>query len=141
MAPARERIVLDLAAQCLVPVAPESAALEEGARLLREDLEDFFDRAMVGMHWESADGTILRSNQAELDMLGYTREEFVGRNIAEFHVDPAEAAEIRRRLRAGESVRDFEVRLRHRDGSIPHGLLNAHARLQAGRLAAAHRGP
>ena len=136
---APERIVLELAAQCLIPVAAGGATFEESAGRHREDLEDFFDREMVGMHRESADGTILRSNQAELDMLGYSREEYVGRNVTEFHVEPPEAAEIRRRLQAGESVRDFEVRLRHRDGSIRHGLISAHARFEGGRLVDAHR--
>ena len=136
---APERIVLELAAQCLVPVAPGAAGLSEVPARARQDLEDFFDRAMVGMHWEAADGTILRSNQAELDMLGYRQEEYVGHNVAEFHVDRTEAAEIRRRLGAGESLRDFEVRLRHRDGSTRHGLMSAHGRFEAGRLVDAHR--
>ncbi|PYP41632.1 MAG: hypothetical protein DMD43_05820, partial [Gemmatimonadetes bacterium] len=136
---APERIVLELAAQCLVPVAPGAAGLPEVPARARQDLEDFFDRAMVGMHWEAADGTILRSNQAELDMLGYRQEEYVGHNVAEFHVDRTEAAEIRRRLGAGESLRDFEVRLRHRDGSTRHGLMSAHGRFEAGRLVDAHR--
>jgi PAS domain S-box-containing protein len=33
------------------------------------------------------DGTILRANKAELSMLGYGPEEYIGRNIAEFHAD------------------------------------------------------
>ena len=35
-----------------------------------------------GLHWVGPDGTILRANRAELDMLGYSREEYVGRPIA-----------------------------------------------------------
>jgi PAS domain S-box-containing protein len=30
------------------------------------------------------DGTILRANAAELTMLGYSEQEYIGRNIADF---------------------------------------------------------
>ncbi len=53
---------------------------EAGAELRRreQELTDFFENAAVPMHWVGPDGTILRVNQAELDLLGYDREEFVG---------------------------------------------------------------
>ncbi|HKV34654.1 MAG TPA: PAS domain S-box protein, partial [Pyrinomonadaceae bacterium] len=60
---------------------------ELALRRSQSELTDFFDNASVGLHWVAADGTILRANQAELDMLGYPREEYVGRNIADFHYD------------------------------------------------------
>jgi PAS domain S-box-containing protein len=64
----------------------ESSALEELRRRERE-LSDFIENASVGLHWVGADGIILWANQAELDLLGYTREEYIGRHIAEFHAD------------------------------------------------------
>ncbi len=51
------------------------------------ELAEFFENANVGLHWVGPDGIILRANQAELDLLGYSREEYVGRHIAEFHAD------------------------------------------------------
>src|SRR4051794_17512568 len=50
-------------------------------------LRDFIEAAAFAMHSVSADGTILWANQAELDLLGYRREEYVGHNIGQFHVD------------------------------------------------------
>jgi PAS domain S-box-containing protein len=64
----------------------ESMTLEELRRRERE-LADFIENASVGLHWVGADGTILWANQAEMDLLGYTREEYVGRKITEFHAD------------------------------------------------------
>jgi PAS domain S-box-containing protein len=64
----------------------EPSALEELRRRERE-LSDFIENASIGLHWVGADGTILWANQAELDLLGYTREEYVGCHIAEFHAD------------------------------------------------------
>ena len=53
------------------------------------DFRNFAESAVTGLHWVGPDGVVLWVNQAELDMLGYTREEYVGHNIAEFHVDAA----------------------------------------------------
>ena len=51
------------------------------------ELTDFFENATTPLHWVGADGSILRANQAELDLLGYSRDEYVGRLITEFHAD------------------------------------------------------
>ncbi|HWF17635.1 MAG TPA: response regulator, partial [Verrucomicrobiae bacterium] len=71
---------------------------EEALQRSRQELEDFFDHASVGLRWVGPDGVILRANQAELDMLGYSHEEYVGHNIAEFHADEGTADEVLRRL-------------------------------------------
>ena len=81
------------------------------------ELTDFFENASVGLHWVGADGTILRANQAELDLLGYTRDEYVGHNIVDFHYDREAIEDILERLRAGEVVRDYEARLHCKDGT------------------------
>src|SRR5262249_51604446 len=52
---------------------------EEQLRDSERELADFFENASIGMHWVGPDGIILRANQAELDLLGYRREEYVGR--------------------------------------------------------------
>ncbi len=98
------------------------------------DFADFFDHAAVPLHVVGADGTILSANQAELDLLGYAREEYVGRNIAEFHADAPVIRDILARLSAAESISEYEARLRCRDGSIKHVLITSNARFDAGRF-------
>jgi len=97
---------------------------EELERKTRE-LTEFFEDAAVGLHLVGADGTILQANRSELTMLGYAKEEFLGHNIAEFHVDPPVIDDIMRRLVAGEELRDCEARMRCRDGSIKHVMINS----------------
>src|SRR6266550_2761281 len=98
------------------------------------DLEDFFENATVGLCWLGPDGTIVRANPAELDLVGYGRDEYVGRDVRQFHVDPQVVDDVLRRLRAGETVRNVETRLRHRNGSIRYALLSANARLENGQF-------
>jgi PAS domain S-box-containing protein len=102
----------------------ESVTLEELRRRERE-LADFIENASVGLHWVGADGTILWANQAELDLLGYTREEYIGRKINEFHADRDVIGDILRRLTNKETLHDYEARLKCKDGSVRHVLINS----------------
>lgn len=89
------------------------------------DLRDLFDNATIGIHWVGPDGTILRANRNELDLLGYSEEEFVGHNIAEFHADEDVISEILRALTAGESLTEQSARLVCKDGSIKKVSINS----------------
>ncbi|PYS81459.1 MAG: hypothetical protein DMF67_16600, partial [Acidobacteria bacterium] len=98
---------------------------EEALRRSERELSDFFENAVVGLHWVGPDGTILRANRAELEMLGYTREEYLGHHIAEFHADQEGISDILRRLQVGEVLHEYESRLRCKDGSIRHVLIDS----------------
>jgi PAS domain S-box-containing protein len=100
---------------------------EETLKHNEQDLEDFFNHAPVGLRWESTDGTILRVNDAELKMLGYAREEYLGHNIAEFHAEKNVAADILRRLNRGETLDNYEARLRCQNGDVKDVIINSNA--------------
>ena len=108
-----------------VAYAVQRKQAEVAARNQERELSDFFEHASIGLHWVGPDGTILRVNQAELDLLGYTREEYVGRHISAFHVDREVIDDILRRLGAGEVLREYEARMRHKDGSIRYVVINS----------------
>lgn len=98
------------------------------------ELADFFDNASVGLHWTDADGRIVRVNQAELDLLGRTRDEVVGRAAAEFHVDGTLAREYGRRLAAGESLKDAPAQIRRSGGRVRDVLLHSSPLFEDGRF-------
>ena len=77
---------------------------------------------------------ILRANRAELDMLGYGREEYVGRPIADFHADEDVICDILRRLQAGEKLDEYPARLRCKDGSIKDVLIDSSVLWRDGRV-------
>jgi PAS domain S-box-containing protein len=81
------------------------------------DLEDFFENGAVALHLVGADGTILRANRAELDLLGYAPGEYIGRNITEFHADRPTINDILARLSRGEKLDRYPARLKAKDGS------------------------
>jgi len=47
-------------------------------------VEALYDGAPVGYHEIDIDGKVIQVNQTELDLLGYTREEMIGKHIWEF---------------------------------------------------------
>src|SRR5262249_57154152 len=60
--------------------AHDRARRHSDAQLRRQasQLSAFLETAIVGLHRVGPDGTILWANDAELEMLGYTRDEYVG---------------------------------------------------------------
>ena len=92
----------------------------DGAAITDLDFRDFVENGGMALHLVGADGTILHANRAELDFLGYAAEDYVGSNIAEFHVDPPVIEDILSRLSAGERLQKYPARLKARDGSIKH---------------------
>ena len=108
--------------------------MEQMLRQREQELTDFVEQAPVGMHWVDQDGRILWANQAELDLLGLTREEYLGRPIADFYVDPAAIADIMTRLGRDETLHEYEARLRCKDGSIKHVLISSNVRWEGQRF-------
>ncbi len=98
---------------------------EEALRRSEHELADFFETASLGLHWVDANGIIIRANRAELEMLGYTSEEYLGRHISEFHVDRSAIDEILAKLTRGELITDFPARLRCKDNSVRDVIINS----------------
>jgi PAS domain S-box-containing protein len=112
----------------------ERRQAEEKLRQSEQNLADFFDNAAMGLHWEGPDGMVLRANRAELEMLGYTEDEYVGHHIAEFHADSPVIEDILARLPRGVTLRDYEARLRCKDGSIKHVLIDSNVLWEHGKF-------
>ena len=102
--------------------------IEKGLSVREQELSDFLENAPDGMHRVGPDGTILWANKAELQLLGYARDEYIGRNIAEFHVDRDIITDALKRLRQGEILHGCEARMRCKDGSVRHVLIHSNAR-------------
>jgi len=96
--------------------------------------EDFFENGAVALHLVGGDGTILRANKAELDLLGYSAEEYIGRHIAEFHADREAIDDILARLTRGEKLQKYPARLVAKDGSIRHVEITSSVQFRDGQF-------
>jgi PAS domain S-box-containing protein len=112
------------AASLQAEIATRMEAEKKLARRERE-LTDFLENGTEGIHQVAADGTILWANKAELDMLGYTADDYIGKPISDFYADPALVQDILFRLKRGETLCDQEACLKHKDGSVRYVSINS----------------
>jgi PAS domain S-box-containing protein len=91
---------------------------EKDLKIKTIELQDYVDNAAVGLQWVNENGIIKWANKAELDMLGYAKEEYIGHHISEFHVREEKINDILARLSCNETLYQYESELRCKDGSI-----------------------
>ena len=108
--------------------------VEEELRRRELELRDFLENGLEPMHWVGPNGNIVWANRAELQMLGYGREEYVGRHVSDVHADPAVVADILDRLTRGEDLRNYPATLRCKDGSVRRVLISSNVYWQDGKF-------
>lgn len=92
------------------------------------------------MVWLGADGRILWANQAQLELLGYEWEEYVGHHVSDSDADGTVVASGLQRLSANQAWHGHRARLRCKDGTIKPVLIDFIYRVltEAGTLSYAH---
>lgn len=94
-------------------------------RQREHELADFFEHAPIGLHKVGADGIIQWANLAELEMLGFELDEYIGHHIADFHSNHETIADILNRLTGGEVLRNRHTQLRRKDGTLRDVLISS----------------
>ncbi|HUD71458.1 MAG TPA: ATP-binding protein [Dongiaceae bacterium] len=72
-----------------------------------------------------AAGRIVEFSSGGETLLGIGREEAMGHRLEEFFPEPEARARLGRLLRQGDSIRNFETSVRHRDASLRDALVAA----------------
>jgi PAS domain S-box-containing protein len=94
---------------------------------IRQEVQDLYDHAPCGYHSLDANGIFIHINQTELNWLGYTREEVIGKmrlaDLQETYSKEQFLQDFKDNLK-GEGVRNLELNLRRRDGSLLPVLVN-----------------
>ncbi len=104
----------------------EAEVLAEGRktvaelRMSEERYRSLFDDAMDMIHIVDSEGRIIDANPAELERLGYTRDELMGRPLLEI-IHPDERETTRSNMKEafeGEAIQMYETALVTRDGTM-----------------------
>lgn len=90
-------------------------------------LKDYFENASICLHWVNANGIIIWANLAELRLLGYTEEEYIGHHISKFHASKNAIDDIMTRLLNKQRIVNYNADLVCKDGSIKHVTINSSA--------------
>uniref|UniRef100_A0A6U6BI43 Histidine kinase n=1 Tax=Guillardia theta TaxID=55529 RepID=A0A6U6BI43_GUITH len=106
--------------------ASASVAHENTGQPSERELLDFLNKAPIAMHWLSGTGHVLWANETELNILGYTAEEYIGQPIMNFCPDEKELVlEIFKTLGSGNTIKDVPVRFRDKKGKIRDLLIDS----------------
>lgn len=98
------------------------------SKLHLADLTDFIENAALPLHWVNGSGIIVWANKAELDLVGYTAEEYIGRHISNFHAERVVCEDILDRLIRKETLKNYMAVLKHKNGDRISVLINSNVR-------------
>ena len=107
---------------------------EEALRQSERELADFFSESPLGLLWVKPDRHILRVNQVQLKLFGRSEKEIMNVPVCRFFIDPAAVMDLCRRLAKGETVNNYHLRLRQKNRSIKHVLVDANGLWEKNRL-------
>jgi PAS domain S-box-containing protein len=109
----------------------ENARLTEAVRESERKYRSLFEQSRDAIFISTQDGKVVDVNQACLELFGYTRSEALDLDVRDVYVDPAQAEVFQRELHEKGSIKDFEVRLRRKDGTEMVCLVTASHRVMS----------
>ncbi|MEO5701846.1 MAG: PAS domain S-box protein, partial [Casimicrobiaceae bacterium] len=101
--------------------------------LFPNTVREVFDDMPVPVLLVSPEGTVLYANAAHIALLDVVEAEYRGRSLAEIGVDER-SRDLIERLRRGEVLRDYGLRLKRGDGALRDVLVDTVPVFEAGRL-------
>jgi diguanylate cyclase (GGDEF)-like protein/PAS domain S-box-containing protein len=108
----------------VVPTQTDGDTILPGAEKYRALFEQVHDAIYI----TSRDGRFIDINRSALELFGYTRAEMLGLNASAIYVNERDRAHFQTVVEEVDFVRDYEVELRRRDGTIIHALLSSTVR-------------
>jgi PAS domain S-box-containing protein len=102
----------------------ERKRAEESLRESEERYRAIFEQSMDAI-FIARSGIIVDTNQAALDLFGYTRAEAIGLSTSEVYANSEDRGRFRDEMQRNGSVKDFALHLVKKDGSHINCLLTA----------------
>ncbi len=106
-------------------LSPIDVAKLNASALSREVLLDFVQRGSVGIHLVTADGIVAWANEADMRICGYDASDYIGSSIVPYHADAEVISDILTKLTNRQTLKEYRARLRHKDGSIRHVVIDS----------------
>ena len=103
----------------------ERKKADEALRASEEKYRGIFDESIAAVYVFDDKKNFINTNQAGLDLLGYSREELLRMSIPDVDADPVVVLPAHEELLTGGRLINYEHRLRRKDGSIVSVLNNS----------------
>ena len=109
----------------------ERRRTELALRASEERYRGLFETSKDAVWVCARSGQLLDVNDAAVELLGASREALLRLSTADVYADPADRARFVAEIESLGAVRDFELRIRRRDGSVRDCLVTASVRRDA----------
>jgi len=106
----------------------ERKEAEEALRESEERYRSLFEDSRDAIYIRYKDGRFIDVNQAAIELFGYTKEDMLNLNAVELYVNPADMFKFQQEIEETGSVRDYEIKLRKKDGTEINTLNTSNVR-------------
>ncbi|HPI76028.1 MAG TPA: PAS domain S-box protein, partial [bacterium] len=92
---------------------------KEAVEALRESEDRYkalFEQSLDAVYVSSKEGIVLEANQAAFSMLGYQKEEIINKSVLKTYVDERDREPFQKLLETRGSVRNYDIKLKHKSG-------------------------
>jgi PAS domain S-box-containing protein len=103
----------------------ERKKVEDVLRRSEEKYRGIFDESITAVYVFDEKKHFIDSNQAGLDLLGYSRDELLSMSIPDVDADPVVVLPAHKQLLSGRNIVNYEHQLRRKDGMIITVLNNS----------------
>jgi len=121
--PERLEVIRVLSAQAAISI--DNARLYSDLGRNEEKYRTLFEDSRDAIFVMTTDAAIVDVNQATLDLFGYTRDEMLKLGLSDIGVQLDQFGAFQQIIGEQGSVRDYEVNLTRKDGTVMEGLLTA----------------
>jgi len=117
------------------PLIRNSEDFKQANEELRENEKKYrilFENSKDPIYITTREGDIIDANQSHLDLFGFTREEIFEWKAQDTYANPDDRFRFKKELEENGSVKDFEVKLKKKDGTEMDCLITATVRRSKG---------